>query len=273
MEKVNIKRILKKVEKPARYLGNELNAIHKDTSKGDLIRYAHCFPDIYEVGMSHLGSHILYNCINNEEDVFCERVYAPGVDMEEKMRENNIPLFGLESREPITNFDIVSFSLQYEMCYTNVLNMMDLANIPLLSKDRKEGDPFVLVGGSCSYNVEPMADYVDIVVLGEGEYLNLDVIRAYKEWIATNPYENGQTRKDFLRKIATIDGVYIPSFYDFEYNEDGTIKELKKLDDIAPDRPRKRIVEVMDDVLYPEKLIVPYIETVHDRIVLELFRG
>lgn len=273
MDKVNIKGILKKVEKPARYLGNELNTIHKDTSNENLIRYAHCFPDIYEVGMSHLGSHILYNCINKEEDVFCERVYAPGVDMEEKMRENNIPLFGLESREPITNFDFVTFSLQYEMCYTNILNMMDLANIPMLAKDRKDGDPFILVGGSCAYNVEPLADFVDIVVLGEGEYMNLDVIRAYKEWIKTNPYENGQTRVDFLKKIATIDGVYIPSFYEFEYNEDGTVKKLNKLVDIAPDRPRKRIVENMDLAEYPEKMIVPFIETVHDRIVLELFRG
>lgn len=273
LEKANIKRILKKVEKPARYLGNELNTIHKDTSNENLIRYAHCFPDIYEVGMSHLGSHILYNCINKEEDVFCERVYTPGVDMEEKMRENNIPLFGLESREAITNFDFVTFSLQYEMCYTNILNMLDLARIPMLAKDRGEKDPFILVGGSCAYNVEPLADFVDIVVLGEGEYMNLDVIRAYKEWIKSNPYENGQTRVDFLKKIATIDGVYIPSFYEFEYNEDGTVKKLNKLVDIAPDRPRKRIVENMDLAEYPEKMIVPFIETVHDRIVLELFRG
>lgn len=273
MEKIDLKRILKKVEKPARYLGNEINSVHKDTSNKNLIRYAHCFPDIYEVGMSHLGSHILYNCINNEEDCYCERVYAPGVDMEELMRKNNIPLFGLESREAITNFDIVSFSLQYEMCYTNVLNMMDLANIPLLSKDRDERHPFVLVGGSCSYNVEPIADYVDIVVLGEGEYLNLDVIKAYKEWIAEKPYENGKTRKDFLKKIAKIEGVYIPSFYEFEYNEDGTVKQINKIVEEAKDRPRKRIVENMDEALYPEKIIVPFIETVHDRIVLELFRG
>lgn len=273
MEKVNIKAILKKVEKPARYLGNELNTIHKDTSNKNLIRYAHCFPDMYEVGMSHLGSHILYNCINQEEDVFCERVYAPGVDMEEKMRENNIPLFGLESREAITNFDFVTFSLQYEMCYTNILNMMDLAGIPLLAKDRKGREPFILVGGSCAYNVEPLADFVDIVVLGEGEDMNLDVIRAYKEWISTNPYENGKSREDFLEKASQIEGVYIPAFYEFEYNEDGTVKQLKKLKNFAPDKPRKRIIENMDEAEYPEKLIVPFIETVHDRIVLELFRG
>ncbi|MBC2576079.1 TIGR03960 family B12-binding radical SAM protein [Peptostreptococcus canis] len=273
MKKVDIKNILKKVEKPARYLGNELNTIHKETDVKGLIRYAHCFPDIYEVGMSHLGSHILYNSMNLEEGVFCERVYAPGIDMEEKMRENNVPLFALESREVITNFDFVVFSLSYEMCYTNVLNMMDLAKIPLYAKDRKNKDPFIMVGGSCTYNVEPLADFVDIVVLGEGEELNREVVRAYKEWISTSPYENGKTRKDFLEKIAVIEGVYIPSFYEFEYNEDGTIKKLNKLNDIAPDKPRKRIIRDMDQVEYPEKIIVPYIETVHDRVVLELFRG
>lgn len=273
MEKVDIKKILKKVEKPARYLGNELNSIHKDTESNELIRYAHCFPDLYEVGMSHLGSHILYNCINLEEDVYCERVYAPGVDMETKMRDHNIPLFGLESRESIRYFDFVAFTLQYEMCYTNILNMLDLAGIPLLAKDRKDEDPLIMVGGSCAYNVEPLADFVDIVVLGEGEEMNLDVIRAYKDWIRTNPYENGQDKTDFYKKIINIDGVYIPSFYDFRYNEDGTVKELVKLVEEAPDKPRKRIISDMDEVIYPEKYIVPFIEVVHDRIVLELFRG
>lgn len=273
MRKVDLKGILKKVEKPARYLGNELNTIHKDTENNSYIRYAHCFPDLYEVGMSHLGSHILYDVINREEDVFCERVYAPAVDMEKFMRERNIPLFGLESREAIGDFDFVTFSLQYEMCYTNILNMMDLAGIPLYSKDRTESNPFIMVGGSCAYNVEPLADFVDIVVLGEGEELNLDVIRAYREWISEKPYENGKDRTDFLKKIAKIDGVYIPSFYEFEYNEDGTVKKLTKLVEEAADRPRKRIIENMDLVEYPEKMIVPYVETIHDRIVLELFRG
>lgn len=182
MEKVDLKRILKKVEKPARYLGNEINAVHKDTSNPDLVRYAHCFPDLYEVGMSHLGSHILYDVINKEEGVFCERVYAPQVDIEEKMRENNIPLFGLESRESIRHFDIVAFTLQYELCYTNILNMLDLAGIPLLKEDRKEGDPFVLVGGSCAYNSEPMTDFIDAALLGEGEEMNIEVINEYKAW-------------------------------------------------------------------------------------------
>ena len=218
MEKVDLKRILKKVEKPARYLGNEINAVHKDTSNPDLVRYAHCFPDLYEVGMSHLGSHILYDVINKEEGVFCERVYAPQVDMEEKMRENNIPLFGLESRESIRHFDIVAFTLQYELCYTNILNMLDLAGIPLLKEDRKEGDPFVLVGGSCAYNSEPMTDFIDAALLGEGEEMNIEVINEYKAW-----KKSGEPREKFLERIAKIEGVYVPSFYDVEYNEDQTL--------------------------------------------------
>lgn len=268
MEKINLKKILKKVEKPARYLGNEINSIHKDTSREDLIRYAHCFPDLYEVGMSHLGSHILYDVINSEEDVFCERVYAPRVDMEEKMRENNIPLFGLESRESIRNFDIVAFTLQYELCYTNILNMLDLAGIPLLMKDRKEGDPFVLVGGSCAYNSEPMSDFIDAALLGEGEEMNLEVVREYKEW-----KKSGEPREKFLERIAKIEGVYVPSFYDVEYNEDQTIKSVKPNRECAAEKPRKRIISDMNEVRYPERFVVPYIDTVHDRIVLEIFRG
>lgn len=268
MNKVDLKRILKKVEKPARYLGNEINSIHKDTTNENLIRYAHCFPDLYEVGMSHLGSHILYDVINKDEEVFCERVYAPAVDMEAMMREKNIPLFALESREPITNFDFVTFTLQYELSYTNILNMLDLANIPLLREERKLDDPFILVGGPCAYNPEPLADFVDIVILGEGEEVNPEVINAYKEW-----KKNKTTREDFLQKISTIEGVYIPSFYDVSYNEDGTVKEVVPNREGVPQKPRKRIIKNMEEVPYPEKLIVPFIETVHNRIVLELFRG
>ena len=249
MNKVDLKRILKKVEKPARYLGNEVNSIHKDTSDENLIRYAQCFPDLYEVGMSHLGSHILYDVINRDENIFCERVYAPAVDMENMMRENNIPLFALESREPITNFDVIAFTLQYELSYTNILNMLDLANVPILRTERKLDDPFILVGGPCAYNVEPMADFVDIVVLGEGEEVNLEILNAYREW-----KKNKTTREDFLYQISSIEGVYIPSFYDVIYNEDNTIKDV-------------------ENVPYPEKLIVPFIDTVHNRVVLELFRG
>ena len=268
MEKVNLKRILKKVEKPARYLGNEINAVHKDTSNPELVRYAHCFPDLYEVGMSHLGSHILYDVINKEEGVFCERVYAPQVDMEEKMRENNIPLFGLESRESIRHFDIVAFTLQYELCYTNILNMLDLAGIPLLKEDRKEGDPFVLVGGSCAYNSEPMTDFVDAALLGEGEEMNIEVINEYKAW-----KKSGESREKFLERIAKIEGVYVPSFYDVEYNEDQTVKSVTPNRECANPHPRKRIIRDMNKVEYPERFIVPYIDTVHDRIVLEIFRG
>ncbi|WP_315168267.1 TIGR03960 family B12-binding radical SAM protein [Metaclostridioides mangenotii] len=268
MKKVDLKRILKKVEKPSRYLGNEINSIHKDTDKENLIRYAHCFPDIYEVGMSHLGSHILYEVINRDEDVFCERVYSPGVDMENIMREKNIPLFALESREPITDFDFVTFTLQYELSYTNILNILDLADIPILKEDRKLDDPFVMVGGPCSYNSEPLADFVDIVILGEGEEVNLEVVDLYKEW-----KKNKTSREDFLYRISNIEGVYIPSFYDVNYNEDGTVKNVVTLKEGIPTNPSKRIIKDVENVLYPEKLIVPYIDTVHDRIVLELFRG
>ena len=268
MSKVDLRRILKKVEKPARYLGNEVNSIHKDTSNKNLVRYAHCFPDLYEVGMSHLGSHILYHVINKDKDVFCERVYSPAVDMENIMREKNIPMFALESREPITNFDFVTFTLQYELSYTNILNILDLANIPLLREERELDDPFILVGGPCAYNVEPLADFVDIVILGEGEEVNLEVISAYKEW-----KKNKTTREDFLLKVAQIEGVYIPSFYDVTYNEDGTVKEVKPNREGVPDKVKKRIIKDVETVDYPDKLIVPYIDTVHNRVVLELFRG
>lgn len=268
MDKNNLKKILKKVEKPARYLGNEINSIHKDTTNENLIRYAHCFPDLYEVGMSHLGSQILYRVINRDEDVFCERVYAPAQDMEEVMREKNIPLFALESRQPIKDFDFVAFTLQYELSYSNILNMMDLAGIPLMREDRELDDPFIMVGGSCAYNCEPLADFIDIAILGEGEEVNLEVVNEYKEW-----KKNKTTREDFLARVAKIEGVYIPSFYDVEYNEDETIKSVKPNREGVPEKVHKRIMRNMDEVYYPDKLIVPYIEIVHDRVVLELFRG
>ena len=268
MNKVDLKKILKKVEKPARYLGNEINSVHKDTSNKNLIRYAQCFPDLYEVGMSHLGSHILYDVINRDENIFCERVYAPAVDMENMMRERNIPLFALESREPITNFDFIAFTLQYEMSYTNILNMLDLANVPVLRAERKLEDPFIIVGGPCAYNPEPISDFVDIVVLGEGEEVNLEILNAYKEW-----KKNKTTREDFLYQISSIEGVYIPSFYDVIYNEDNTVKEVVPNRENIPAKPRKRIIKDVENVPYPEKLIVPFIETVHNRVVLELFRG
>ncbi len=268
MSKIDLKKILKKVEKPARYLGNEINTVHKDTSDMNLIRYAQCFPDLYEVGMSHLGSHILYDVINKSDSVFCERVYAPAVDMENIMREKNIPLFALESREAITNFDFVAFTLQYELSYTNILNMLDLAGIPILREERKLEDPFILVGGPCAYNAEPLADFVDIVILGEGEEVNLEVLNEYKKWS-----KNKTTRDDFLQSISSIQGVYIPSFYDVTYNEDNTVKSVVPNREGIPAKPHKRIIKDMETVPYPEKLIVPFIDTVHNRVVLELFRG
>ena len=268
MDNKKFKKILKKVEKPARYLGNEINSIHKDTTNENLIRYAHCFPDLYEVGMSHLGSQILYRVINRDEDVFCERVYAPAQDMEAMMRENDIPLFALESRQPIKDFDFVAFTLQYELSYSNILNMMDLAGIPIMREDRELDDPFIMVGGSCAYNCEPLADFIDIAILGEGEEVNLEVVNEYKEW-----KKNKTTREDFLARVAKIEGVYVPSFYDVEYNEDETIKSVKPNREGVPEKVHKRIMRNMDEVYYPEKLIVPYIEIVHDRVVLELFRG
>lgn len=218
--------------------------------------------------MSHLGSHILYDVINKDEDVFCERVYSPAVDMENLMRENNIPMFALESREPITNFDFIAFTLQYELSYTNILNILDLANTPLLRSERKLDDPFIMVGGPCAYNVEPLADFVDIAILGEGEEVNLEVLNVYKEW-----KKNKTTREDFLYEIAQIEGVYIPSFYDVTYNEDNTVKEVKPNRERIASKVKKRIIKNVEEVPYPEKLIVPFIDTVHNRVVLELFRG
>lgn len=265
--KKQIENILPFVEKPARYTGGELNSVCK-TLNDDMVRFAFCFADLYEIGMSHLGMKILYSLLNEREDVWCERVFAPWIDMEEQMRKNNIPLYGLESMDPICDFDFVGFTLQYEMCYTNILNMLDLANIPLLASQRKEGMPFVCVGGPCAYSAEALADFVDFYILGEGEEVNLEVIDAYKEW----KKEKG-TREDFLKKIAKIEGIYVPSFYDISYNEDGTINKIEPKYDFVPKKVKKRIILDLDKVYYPERIVVPFIEIVHDRIMLEVFRG
>ena len=265
--KKQIENILPFVEKPARYTGGELNSVCKEL-KEDTVRFAFCFADLYEIGMSHLGMKILYSLLNEREDVWCERVFAPWLDMEEQMRKNDIPLYGLESMDPICDFDFLGFTLQYEMCYTNILNMLDLAKIPLLAKDRGEGMPFVCVGGPCAYSAEALADFVDFYILGEGEEVNLEIIDAYKEW------KKGKgTRLDYLKMIAKIEGVYVPSFYDISYNEDGTIKAIDTKYDFVPKKVRKRIIVDLDKVFYPEKLVVPFIEIVHDRIMLEVFRG
>ena len=262
----DVKRILGNVQKPGRYTGGELNSVIKDKNKVDL-RYAFCFPDTYEIGMSHLGMKILYSIANERDDCWCERVFAPWVDMEEEMRKNSVPLFALESGDAIKNFDILGFTLQYELSYTNVLNMLDLAQIPVRSEDRKELTPIVFAGGPCACNPEPMADFVDLFVLGEGEELNNEVLDLLKEC-----KKSGATKKEFLKRAAQIQGVYVPSLYSVKYNEDGTIAEVKSTDG-APEKVTKRIISDLDNVYYPDKFVVPYIEVVHDRVVHEVMRG
>ena len=259
--------ILLQVDKPARYTGGEVNMVKKDLSNID-IRFAFCFPDVYEVGMSHLGLQILYYFLNRREDTYCERAFAPWIDMEQKMRENNIPLFSLESQQQLKNFDFVGFTLQYELCYTNVINMLDLAGIHIYSKDRTEDEPIIICGGSCAYNAEPLADFVDIVYLGEGEVLYDEILDIYKEY-----KKAGKTKNEFFERLLDIDGIYIPKFYDVEYNQDGTIKSIEPNHPKARKVIKKVIVKDMDSVFYPEKQIVPFIEVVHDRVTLELFRG
>ncbi|MBU5677710.1 TIGR03960 family B12-binding radical SAM protein [Alkaliphilus sp. MSJ-5] len=267
MDKLQIDNLLYNVERPARYLGNELNSVHKIVDE-NMIRFAFCFPDVYEVGMSHLGMQILYNLLNKQESIFCERVFTPAIDMEEEMNKNNIPLFALESRQPIRNFDFVGFTLQYELSYTNILSMLKLAGIPIYSGDRKDEDPIIIVGGPCVYNCEPIADFIDIAVLGEAEEVILEITDLY------NKFKNGNyNRLEFLKQAALIEGVYIPSLYDVNYNEDGTINGVTPKFDGIPKTIRKRVIKNLDDVFYPEEIIVPYLNIVHDRIMMEIFRG
>ena len=265
--KVEINDILYKVEKPARYLGNELNSVHKEI-RDETIRYAFSFPDIYEIGMSHLGMQILYHLLNKEENVYCERVFAPAIDMEEEMRKNNIPLFALESRDPVKEFDFLGFTLQYELSYTNILNMLELSDIPILSQERGEDHPIVMVGGPCAYNPEPIADFVDMVILGEAEEVILEVVNLYKEMKA-----NDYSRQSFFEKAALINGVYIPSLYEVTYKEDGTINAITAINETVPKTVTKRIIADLNEVFYPEEIIVPYLNIVHDRVMLEIFRG
>lgn len=260
-------RILSKVQKPTRYTGGELNAIIKNPESLEAT-FAFCFPDVYEIGMSHLGIKILYHLLNSLEAVSCERVFTPWPDMQEQMKENNIPLFSLETKEQVSNFDIVGFTLQYEMCYTNVLNMLDLAGIPMYSKDRGEDCPFVCAGGPCAYNCEPLADFLDFVMMGEGEEVICEVMDELKRW-----KKSGGKRIDFLKSIAKIEGIYVPSFYDIFYREDGTVASIIPNQEEVKPVVRKRIIEDLDHVFYPEKIIVPFGEVVFDRIMLEVFRG
>jgi len=259
--------ILMQVEKPARYIGNEINSVVKLPETVD-IRMAMCFPDVYEIGMSHLGIQILYDMFNSWDDVWCERVYSPWPDLDKIMREREIPLFGLESQEPIKYLDFLGITLQYEMCYTNVLQILDLSNIPLYAKDRGEDDPIVIGGGPCTYNPEPIADFFDFFYIGEGETMYRQIFDIYKE-----NKENGGSRIDFLRKICGLQGIYVPMFYDVTYHEDSTIAAMEPNIPEAPKHITKNMVQDFDKVSYPMKPVVPFIKCTQDRVVLEIQRG
>ena len=267
MYRAKLEQCLKRVQKPARYIGNEFNSIHKEWTT-DMMSVAFCFPDVYEVGMSHLGMKILYHMLNEREDTVCERVFAPWDDMEQEMRKEGIPLLSMESAKPVREFDMVAFTLQYEMSYSNIVNMLDLAEIPLRTRERSRDDAFVYCGGPCAYHAEPLSGLVDFFILGEGEEVNSEIMDVYRTW-----RESGKPREEYLAEIAKIQGVYVPSFYDVTYNEDNTIASFKPNRKGVPGQVKKRIVRDMDNTYIPEKLIVPFMETVHDRIMLELFRG
>ncbi len=264
---MNLDTILKKVEKPSRYIGNEYNSVHKNPGEIN-IRFGFCFADVYEIGMSHLGMKILYHLLNSAEDIYCERFFTPWVDMEEQMRENQLPLFSLETKTPAKDFDFLGFTLQYEMSYTNILNMLDLGGIPLFAKDRDENDPIICAGGPCAYNPEPLADFIDFFMLGEGEELMMEVMDVYR-----SIKKSGGSKEDFLKEIVHLEGIYVPKFYDVTYHEDGTIKSFEKNFSAAPEKIRKRIIKDFDTCFAPDNIIVPFMEVVHDRIMLEVFRG
>ena len=266
MVKKEVEKLLKKVQKPARYTGGELNSVVKN--KEDVkLRYAFCFPDNYEIGMSHLGMKILYSVVNERQDAWCERVFAPWDDMETLMRENNVKLYALESGDSLDQFDLIGFSLQYELSYTNVLNMLDLGGVPVLKKDRTALTPIVIAGGPCACNAEPMVDFVDIFLPGEGEEVTNDLVD-----LLIKHKEKGSAKLEFLREAAQIQGVYVPEFYNVDYNEDGTIKSIENTEN-APQKVTKRIVSDLDKAHYPKDFIVPFIDVVQDRTVGEVFRG
>ena len=265
--KEKIEKHLLEVQKPSRYIGGEVGSVIKDKSKVD-VRFAFCFPDTYDIGMSHLGMKILYSLTNERENYWCERCFAPGLDFEEIMRKNDIPLYALESLDPIKDFDFIGFTLQYELSYTGVLNMLDLAGIPVFSKDRTEElTQIVVAGGPCVCNPEPLADFFDIFILGEGEEVNLELMDLYWEM-----KQQGAKRMDFLRRAAQIPGVYVPQFYRFFYKEDGTIDHME-ITDGAPEKVTKRIIKDFDKVYYPDNFVVPFTEIVHDRVSVEVLRG
>jgi len=261
-----LQRILPTVQKPARYTGGEYNEIKKNLDDVR-VRVAFCFPDTYEIGMSNVGMRILYGVMNEMDGVWCERVFAPWGDMEDAMRANRLPLWALESQDPVKDFDMIAITIGYEMCYTNILNMLDLAGVPLYAKDRQGLKNIVFAGGVCTFNPEPLADFVDFFSLGEGEESTVEIVSLYDRAKAEN-----WSKEQFLKEVAKIPGVYVPSFYEHSYNTDGTLKAITPLDD-APKTVTKRIVENLDDAYFPTKMIVPTTEIVHDRANLEVFRG
>ena len=259
--------ILMSISQPARYIGQEINMVKKDPSKVD-IRFAMCFPDVYEIGMSHMGIQILYDMFNRREDVYCERVYSPWTDLDKIMREKNIQLFAIESQEPVKDFDFLGITLQYEMCYTNILQVLELSQIPLHAEDRTEEHPIVIGGGPCSYNPEPIAPFFDLFYMGEGEVVYDQLLDRYKEI-----KQRGGSRKEFLEAAAEVPGIYVPAFYDVTYHEDGTIKAMTPNNPHAPEKVVKQLVVDMTDVCYPEKPVVPFLRATQDRVVLEIMRG
>ncbi len=261
-----VEKLLLKVQKPGRYVGGELNEVIKDKKNVD-VRFAFCFPDTYEVGMSHLGMKILYSLFNSRDYIWCERVFAPWTDMEELMRQNHIPLYALESGDPLSDFDFIGFTLQYELSYSNMLNMLRLGNVPIKASDRTELKNIVVAGGPCACNPEPVTDFVDMFFIGEGEEVDLEVIELFRRC-----RDEGKSKREFLELCSQIEGVYVPSLYDVEYNDDGTIKSFTPQNG-APPVIRKRLMKNMDESYYPDNFVVPLIEIVHDRAVQEIFRG
>lgn len=259
--------ILLSVDKPARYIGGEINMVRKNPRNVD-IRFCMCFPDVYEIGMSHLGIQILYDMLNRRDDIYCERVYSPWVDLDRIMREKQIPLFALESQEPVKDFDFLGITLQYEMCYTNILQVLDLSGIPLCACDRTLKDPFVIGGGPCAYNPEPIADFFDLFYIGEGETVYFDLMDTYLEW-----KQSGGKREDFLKKAMQIPGIYVPMFYEPEYYEDGTLADFRPLVPEAPVKILKQVETDLSHSYYPEAPLVPYIKVTQERAVLEIQRG
>ena len=261
-----LERILPRVQKPARYVGGEWGSVSKDKKQVDL-RFAFCFPDVYEVGMSHLGSRILYGLLNDQEGIWCERVFAPWVDLEDEMRKAQIPLYGLESGDPLSEFDIIAFTLQYELSFSNILNMLDLGGVPVLAKDRTDLKHLVVAGGPCAYNPEPLCDFVDLFMIGDGEEIMLDLTNLYR-----SAKKRGLSKQEFLIEASQIPGMYVPALYDVTYKEDGTIDHVTALHG-APEFVQKRIVKDLDTMYYPDSFVVPSTDIVFDRAMVELFRG